>query len=174
MRRFQIDLVRTFKSVLLLAGLFACSIAGAAESAMLPARNLAAEATSAVQSGMPLIVLVSLAGCPHCEIVRRFHLLPLLDDKVAGPKPTIRQIEINGREKMRDFDGGEITQAEFVRRHKAKIAPVVFFFGANGESLAEPLVGSMIPEFYGAYFDAAINEAILKLRRARGSPNETR
>lgn len=52
-------------------------------------------------------------------------------------------------------------------RYTAKIAPVVVFFNAKGELLAEPLLGSMIPDFYGAYFDAVFNEAKSELRVTR-------
>ena len=47
--------------------------------------------------------------------------------------------------------------------HKFKLAPVVMFFGNKGEMFAKPLVGSMIPDFYGAYLDAALTEARAKL-----------
>ena len=139
----------------------------AAETSLPAARNLALDAQAAQQSGVPLIVLVSLAGCPHCEVVRRSHLLPLLRDGATEPKPLIRQVEISGRKMLRDFMGREITHAEFAKRYKINIAPVVLFFDPNGALLAKPLVGSMIPDFYGAYFDAAFNEAKSKLRTAR-------
>lgn len=131
------------------------------------ARNLAIDGKSAEQSGLPLIVLVSLAGCPHCEVVRRSHLLPLLREAPGTPKAIIRQVEINGIERLRDFNGKEMSHAEFARQYKASVAPVVFFFNANGELPTAPLIGSMIPDFYGAYFDAALNEAKSKLRDAQ-------
>ena len=146
--------------------LLTASGTSAADMALPAARDLAADAKSAAQSGVPLIVLVSLAGCPHCEVVRRSHLLPLLQDGATKLKPSIRQVEINGREILLDFMGRKITHAEFAKRYKINIAPVVLFFDANGVQLAEPLVGSMIPEFYGAYFDAALDEAKSKLRSA--------
>ena len=153
--------------------LAACSLAIANNDALPTARNLAADAKSAEQSGLPLIVLVSLAGCPHCDVVRRSHLLPLLRD-VAGatgvpkaPKAIVRQVEVNGSERLRDFNGKDMSHAEFARYYKASIAPVVFFFNAKGELLAAPLVGSMIPDFYGAYFDAALSEAGSTLREAQ-------
>ena len=40
----------------------------------------------------------------------------------------------------------------------------VFFFGPDGRQLAEPLVGAMIPDFYGAYFDAALAKATNRLQ----------
>lgn len=143
-----------------------CPLTAAIDSFLPPAEDMARDAESARRSGLPLIVLVSFAGCPHCEVVRRSHLLPLLHDAqtAATPKPVIRQVEINGRKRLRDFNGKEITHAEFALRHKVTIAPVVFFFDAKGELLAEALVGSMIPDFYGAYFDSAFSQASLNLK----------
>lgn len=149
--------------------LLAYAFAAAADTSLPPARDLIVDARDAGQSGIPLIVLVSLAGCPHCEVVRRSHLLPMLRDNATTAKTAIRQVELNGRELLRNFDGKEITHAEFARRHKVKIAPVVFFFDGRGALLTEPLVGSTIPDFYGAYFDAAFNEAKAKLRAARAN-----
>ncbi len=147
--------------------LAACPLAIANNEALPAARNLAFDGKSAERSGLPLIVLVSLAGCPHCEVVRRSHLLPLLRDGVGTPKAIIRQVEVNGSERLRDFNGKEMSHAEFARHHKASVAPVVFFFNAKGALLTAPLIGSMIPDFYGAYFDAALNEAKSKLRDAQ-------
>lgn len=163
-------LLRAARTVMTATLLAACPLAIANNQALPAARNLAADGKNAEQSGLPLIVLVSLAGCPHCEVVRRSHLLPLLPllrDAAEKPKAIIRQVEINGNERLRDFSGKEMSHAEFARHHKANIAPVVFFFNAKGELLTAPLIGSMIPDFYGAYFDAALNEARSKLRDAQ-------
>ena len=83
--------------------------------------------------------------------------------------PLFRQVEINGKETLRDFSGRTVTHAEFASQHKIKIAPVVMFSGATREQLAAPLVGAMIPEFYGAYFDATLAEAKPKLPPQGGS-----
>lgn len=153
--------------VMVTAVLLASPLASVAESALQPARDLMADAKLVESSGAPLIVLVSLPGCPHCEMVRRSHLIPLLQAGTASRKPVIRQVELNGQDLMRDFTGRATTHAEFVRQRKFSIAPVVMFLDANGNMLTEPLVGSMIPDFYGAYFDAALTEATSKLLVAR-------
>ena len=74
-----------------------------------------------------------------------------------------RRVEINGKETLRGVSGRTATHAEFARRYKIRIAPVVMFFGATGEQLTASLVGAMIPEFYRAYFDATLGEAKSKL-----------
>ena len=148
--------------------LFASPIARAAETSLPRAHDLLADGRRVELTGMPLIVMVSLRGCPHCEVVRRSHLLPLLRDGQTRLTPQIRQIEINSQAAMRDFNGLFITHADFANRYKIKVAPVVMLFDANGEMLAEPLVGAMIPDFYGAYLDAALAEANAKLQRRGG------
>ncbi len=167
MNCLRVNLPRLIRGLMTSVALLACSLATAADTTLPAATDLVADAKSATRSVVPVIVLVSLAGCPHCEVVRRSHLLPLLRDETGAPQAVIRQVEINGRQRLRDFDGKEITHAEFARNHKVHIAPVVFFFNAKGELLGEPLVGSMIADFYGAYFDAAFSEAKSKLRQTQ-------
>ncbi|MEQ1518251.1 MAG: hypothetical protein ABL931_17360 [Usitatibacteraceae bacterium] len=150
-----------------------CSAIASAGTQLPIARDMMSEAKQAERFGLPLIVLVSLKGCVHCEVVRRSHLMPLLGDSARSPAAVVRQVEIDGRELLRDFGGKQITHAEFAKRNHADIAPVVFFFDAKGRSLSAPLVGSMIPDFYGAYLDAALVEA-LRLWRSGLTPPRSR
>ena len=142
-------------------------VARAAPKTLSPALNLVADSKLSMTNHQPIVVLVSLPGCPHCESVRISYLLPLLNESAPIDAPIIRQIELQGKNKMIDFAGKKITHAEFSRRFQVRLAPVVFFFGPNGTQLAEPLVGSMIPDFYGAYFDAALSKARAQLTQPR-------
>lgn len=144
--------------------LFACPRVSLAENSLPLAHDLVDDAKTVERTGIPLIVMVSLTGCPHCELVRRTYLLPLLRDTTATHKPLIRQVEINSQDMLRDFSGRTITNAEFATRYKIKIAPVVMFLDAKGQMLTDSLVGAMIPEFYGAYLDAALVDAKAKLQ----------
>ena len=136
-------------------------------TALALARDLVSDGRIAKAEKRPIIILVSLAGCPYCETVLRSHLLPLLNNAMADSAPLIRQVEINGNEVMTDFAGRQITHAEFARRFNVRLAPVVFFFGPDGSELADPLVGAMIPDFYGAYFDAALAKATDRMRSSQ-------
>lgn len=147
----------------LLASMALC--AGAAPLVLEQARDLAADGKITAATRQPIVILVSLAGCPHCEVVRRSHLLPLVKEDASGVAPLIRQIEFNGPQRVIDFAGKAISHAEFARRYQVKLAPVVLFFAPDGEVIADPLVGAMIPDFYGAYFDAALAQARAKLEK---------
>lgn len=132
-------------------------IAMAAGTALPPAKNLQADAVAARRDRFPILVMVSLENCPHCEIVRRSHLIPLLKSK--NPGVILRQVELRGNAQLVDFDGQTLTHAEFAQRHRAGIAPIVLFFDADGRSVAEPIVGASIPDFYGAYFELGLAKA---------------
>jgi thioredoxin-related protein len=132
-----------------------------AATALPPAKDLKVDAEKARRDRVPIVVMVSLDGCPHCETVRRSHLLPLL--RAKNPAVILRQVELNGSTTLIDFDGRKTTHAEFAQRHRATIAPVVLFFDAEGRSAAEPIVGASIPDFYGAYLEKALADARLAL-----------
>jgi thioredoxin-related protein len=138
----------------------------AGAQSLAPARDLRADGREAAKLAVPLIVLVSLEGCPHCEAVRRSHLLPLQRDGDGQPTPVIRQVELRGENSLVDFNGDTTTHSAFARRYRASIAPVVLFLDGAGKLVSAPLVGAMIPDFYGAYFDSALKEARNRVRQA--------
>lgn len=152
---------------LLGAALAALSLHALAAATLPVAGDLREEAAQAARAKVPLIVLYSLPGCPHCEVVRRSHLLPLLAEK--PPRARVVQIDLRSAAPLTDFSGRKTTHGEYSQQQKIVLAPVVMFLGRDGEPLAAPLVGSMIPDFYGAYFDDALAEAQSKLTPASPS-----
>lgn len=149
---------------------------GLALPALLPARALAkdtalpvpaslpAAAKAAAAKNEPLVLLVSLPGCPYCELVRRNYLLPAR--KASGLHAW--QLNITDRTTpLIGFDGKTTTAAAQISAWKAGFTPTVLFFGSRGQELAERLVGVAVPDFYGAYLEArlaAARKALLALR----------
>lgn len=104
--------------------------------------------------GQPLLVMVSLEQCPHCVIVRKHHLLPLLRQGVP-----VRQVSMRVQRPLLALDGSSLTQDELVRRWKVKVAPTLLFLGPDGRELVERLEGSSLPDFYGAYLEDRLQRA---------------
>ena len=75
--------------------------ARAQEGALPRPASLPAEATVAAKRGEPLVLLVSLPGCPYCERIRRDHLSPLLRESGGG----VAQIDLGSTRPLSDFDG---------------------------------------------------------------------
>ncbi|MDD2924827.1 thioredoxin fold domain-containing protein [Rhodoferax sp.] len=113
------------------------------------------ELTLALKRNSPLVVMVSLDGCPFCRIARENYLLPLQNQQGLS----IVQIDMRSRQMVLDFAGAQQTQDQLIRKWGIKVAPTVLFFGRGGVEVAERLVGGYIPDFYGAYLDERLHTA---------------
>lgn len=109
----------------------------------------------ALKKGSPLLMLVSLDGCPFCKIARENYLLPLQ----AQSGTVVVQIDMRSRQMVQDFKGVSQTQDQLIRSWGVKVAPTVLFFGRGGIEVAERLVGAYIPDFYGAYLQDRLHTA---------------
>lgn len=147
------------------AGSLAWPLQTQAKDTALPVpASLPEAARLAAGQGEPLVLLVSLPGCPYCELVRRNYLLPARRE--SGLQAW--QLDITDiRTPLTGFDGKPTTAAAQTKAWKATFTPTVLFLGPRGQALAEPLVGAAIPDFYGAYLDerlALARRAVVALR----------
>ena len=144
-------------ALLLLAGHSA-----AASTANLPsARSLPDELALALKAGQPLVVLVSLDGCPFCRTVRDHHLSPL---RTQQGLPVV-QLDMRSATSVQDFNGTARTHDAMVRAWSVTIAPSVLFFGQGGAEVAPRLLGAGLADYYGAYLDERLAQARSVLKR---------
>jgi hypothetical protein len=127
-----------------------------AAGAVLPApQSLQDELAQALKIGQPLVVMVSLDGCPFCHVARNNYLAPLRQQEGV---PVV-QIDWRSAAAVRDFGGSAVTHAQLVRAWKIKVAPTVLFFGPGEKEVAERLEGGYIEDFYGAYLTQRLQQA---------------
>lgn len=137
------------------------SFARAAESALPIPVSLPAVAREAAARGEPLVLLVSLPGCPFCELVRRNYLLPMRAEGLAA-----WQINTHDRSrKVVDFAGKPSSGAQLAAAWQVRVTPTVLFLDSRGTEIAPRLEGIAVPDFYGAYLDDALAIARRKLVR---------
>jgi hypothetical protein len=140
----------------LAAGMALPQLALAADTALPVPASLPAAAGIAALKKEPMVLLVSLPGCPFCELVRRNYLLPAQRDGSMHAW----QINISDRTTpLIGFDGKVTTAAAQVAAWKAGFTPTVLFLGPAGQDLAERLVGLASVDFYGAYLDERLAQA---------------
>lgn len=131
-------------------------LALAKDTALPVPASLPAAAFIAAAKKEPLVLLISLPGCPFCELVRRNYLLPAQRDGSMHAW----QLNISDRTTpLTGFDGKVTTAAAQVAAWKAGFTPTVLFLGPAGQELAERLVGLASVDFYGAYLDERLAEA---------------
>lgn len=126
------------------------------KSRLVQPASLKAAAQVAVRHGHPLVVMTTLDGCPFCDVVRDRFLQPAL---VAGRLFAV-QVDIRDRQTpLQDFQGNTRTGADMARQWKARFAPTVLFFDAQGRELTERLVGVAVADFYDDYLWQRITQA---------------
>lgn len=123
--------------------------------------SLQAELAKATAKKAPLVVMVSLDGCPFCKIARENYLGPLREQQGL----LVFQVDMRSKRPIKTFSGLTLTQDELIRSWGVKVAPTVLFFGRGGLEIAERLVGGYIPDFYGAYLDERLQLANVAMRR---------
>lgn len=135
-----------------------------AAGAVLPApQSLSDELGKALEKGNPLVVMVSLEGCPFCRVARDSYLEPLRRQEGMP----VFQIDMRSASAVRDFGGATVTHDQLVQAWRVTIAPTVLFFGPRGKEIVARMEGGYIPDFYGAYLDQRIEQARALIRTAK-------
>lgn len=136
----------------------------AKDSALPVPSSLAPVARTAAARGEPLVLLISLPGCPFCERVRRSYLIPAAQETGAQ----VWQLNItDGQTPLTAFDGRSTTARAQAHAWQSTFTPTVLFLGPQGQELAERLVGIASPDFYGAYLDDRLATARQALALSR-------
>jgi len=133
---------------------------GTAWAATAPVRlsvpdSLLSALTDALHRHEPLVVMVSLPGCPFCHVARNNYLGPMARDQGLQ----VVQVDMRNPRALVDFDGQTRSQDEVTRRWGIRVAPTLLFFGPSGREVAERLEGGSLPDFYGAYLDERVRAA---------------
>ncbi len=137
------------------------SFVATADSNALPkTESLRLSLANALESGKPLVVMVSLEGCPYCHIARQNYLSPLHREQGLH----VVQLDMGSTQPIENFDGNKLTQSFLIKKWGVQVAPTLIFFGAGGTEVAPRMVGGYIPDFYGAYLDDRLLQALKAIR----------
>jgi thioredoxin-related protein len=133
-----------------LGSALACALPVAAQtrspSNLPPSRSLQDELHQSVSRRHPLVVMVSLDGCPFCKVVRERYLQPLVKEQGLQ----IVQIDMQSPAETRDFHGTQVTHGQLVKTWGIRVAPTVLFWGPGGIYLED---------FYQAYLQDRLDHA---------------
>ena len=132
------------------------------QSALPTATDLQEQLAAALRQSLPLLVMVSLPGCPFCKVARDNYLLPMLRERAFAAV----QVDMQSATVLADFDGAQTTHAQQVRSWGVRFAPSLLFFGRGGVEVAQRLSGGTQSDFYGAYLDQRLGDARTAVRRA--------
>ncbi|GAB1385285.1 hypothetical protein MASR1M59_04330 [Melaminivora sp.] len=138
----------------LLAGLAGPAWAAAGKKTLPLSRSLPDELARALAAGQPLVVMVSLHGCPWCEESRNNYLAPMHAEQGL---PVV-QVDMRSQQTTRNLQGQASTHDALVRAWQVKVAPTLLFLGREGREVADRLIGGS-PDFYHAYLERRLEQA---------------
>lgn len=148
----------------LLTVILAWAAASALAEGVPDADDLAKDAALARSfKGIVMIAFVS-DSCPYCKVVLNEFMIPTSRNRDYDTKLVMRQVDIQSGRKMRDFDGTPISHRRFAGRYGGYLVPTVAVFSPDGEPLGKPLVGLSTVDFYGYYFNEAIENGLASVR----------
>ena len=122
--------------------------------------SLQIELAAALKAGQPLVLMVSLDGCPYCKIARENYLAPLVREEGLR----VVQINMQHAEALKDLQGRDTTQAQLIAELKVTVAPTLIFYGRGNQEVAPRLEGMSSLDFYGAYLEQRVHTARQALR----------
>ena len=130
------------------------------------ARDLRADAKDAARRRVPLVLFYSARSCPYCEEVATLYLQPMHASSDYGGKIILREVQLEGGQVLRDFDGKPVSHADFAERRGIRLTPQIRFLDAAGREVSPGIVGYTTPDFFGGYLEQAVDAAVAKMRAA--------
>jgi thioredoxin-related protein len=146
-----------------------------AEGISMPvAKDMQQDGIRAMEQGIPILVEFSMVGCPFCEQVEEEILKPMLLSGLYENKVIIRKLVIDYDESVTDFNGQKLSYEDFASRYRIDVVPTLVLMDGKGEALGLRMRGVTTIDFYGAYLDQAIDQALgLTSRKIRPASRGT-
>lgn len=108
---------------------------------------------------LPLLLVFRADYCGYCRQLEQEHLIPMEKSGEYATRILIRRFSVDKAETVTDFQGQTLSAEAFTARYQASLTPTVVFLNAEGQQVAEPLLGYNSPDYYGAYLEKAITQA---------------
>lgn len=127
---------------------------------------------------LPLLLAFRADYCGYCRQLETTYLEPMAQDDKYDKRIMIRRFSLGKSETITDFNGNKLNADAFAQKYEASLTPTLVFLNAEGEKVAEPLLGYNSPDFYGAYLEQAIATAQTAVQKGleekkSGVPNDT-
>ena len=120
--------------------------------------DLQALGQRARREGKIILLEVEASDCPYCRKLEEEILKPMLRSGDYESNTLIVQLEIDGYDSIRDWNGTETTPAAVSSRYRVFVTPTLLFLDAGGREVSKRIVGINSVDFFGAYVDEALAE----------------
>lgn len=128
------------------------------------ADDLAKLAHSTEKAPAAILLEFAVSDCEYCAWLEAEVLEPLLKSGEYDGRLQVGRVRFDREADVINFSGQTVPVRRFAQRYGVRFSPTVVLVDAKGEPLAAPLVGIANVEAYTVKLDAAIAEALARLR----------
>jgi thioredoxin-related protein len=128
------------------------------------AADLQRDARESARQKVPIMVFFMSDDCSYCDSVSDLYLEPMYRNGLDKGRFILRTVDTAGYTQLRGFDGENLSHDTFASKQGVSFTPVIRFYDSRGREVAPEVIGFQVPELYGGYLDASIEESISALR----------
>lgn len=126
--------------------------------------DLKKDAQTAQQHNVPVVLFFTATWCGYCKKLEENILNPLFERTDLESYGEFRQVVMDKSHwMMKDLNGQAIEMKTLGPALKIKVAPTTLFLNAQGQQIAEPIVGLTLEEFYPGNLEKSLNQALSAL-----------
>jgi len=127
--------------------------------------SLRTTGAAAADRQLPILLVFSAFECPFCETLEEEFLRPMLISGEYTDRIIIRKLLLDDGSSVTDFSGKVVAVDSLASRYGVFVTPTLLFLDANGNELAERMIGINTIEMYGGYLDECIDTALFTIRQ---------
>ena len=135
-----------------------------AEISVPVATNLQTEAYQATRQRLPILLAFSAIDCSYCEQLEEDFLEPILLSGDYSDRIIVRKLHLDDGSQVVDFGGTKKAATALSDHYRVFVTPTILFLDAQGNEIAQRMVGYNTPELFGGYLDDCILTALYTLR----------
>ena len=113
------------------------------------------------QEKLMLVLEFHAKNCMYCKQLEEEILNPMLISGDYNDLVAIKQLSLDSEKPVIGFDGKPTSGSQLGKEMNIIVTPTLVFLNSAGKEVSERIVGINTPEMFGAYVDAAIDEARL-------------
>ena len=128
------------------------------------ASDLQQDADASRSAQLPILLIYTAEYCHYCDEVKASVFSLIFADPAYRDRMLLREVRIDTNLYLVGFGGDVTSHQSFSKNRVIRIVPTLEFLDSAGTQIRQPLVGVSIPDYYGAYVDNGIEQAIRNLR----------
>lgn len=155
------SVINALRSGLLLTLLLLSSTV-AAQSAFATVKDMGKLKQQAAQAGLPIVLLFTAEDCTYCDAMREQYLIPMSHTAKYAEQALFRQLYVESFSFLRNEDGELVGGDQISLRYGVEITPTVLFINAQGEEVAERIIGLSGAHYFQKTLEQHIQQASRK------------